>query len=242
VTDEDQATERASGIGHRLGSTCSGTGAAVIKRAQRRSRDDLAVSSRVLAPFIGDVSIKLRETILAAGAVIIEGTQGFGLSVLHSREFPKVTSRDTSAAGAISEAGLSPRDVDDVVLVLRAFPIRVAGDSGGFGSEEIDWATVAREGGHPESLVEYTSVTLKERRIARFDGALARRAIAINQPTTVVLNHVDHVDGSCAVGRLSKRGEAFVGWVEGEIEHEIDLIGLSPASLVSRQMASTQAA
>jgi len=64
--------------------------------------------------------------------VIIEGTQGFGLSLLHAADYPYVTSRDTTAAAFVSEAGLSPLDVDDIVLVLRAFPIRVGGNSGPF--------------------------------------------------------------------------------------------------------------
>lgn len=59
--------------------------------------------------------------------VIIEGTQGFALSLLHGRDYPFVTSRDTTAAGFAMEAGISPRMIDNIVMVLRTFPIRVGG-------------------------------------------------------------------------------------------------------------------
>ena len=63
--------------------------------------------------------------------VLVEGTQGSGLSVYHSTFYPKATSRDTNAAGFISEVGLSPRLVSEIVLVFRTFPIRVAGVQAG---------------------------------------------------------------------------------------------------------------
>src|ERR1019366_4873057 len=45
--------------------------------------------------------------------VLVEGTQGSGLSVYHSAYYPKATSRDTNAAGFLSEVGLSPRIVSE---------------------------------------------------------------------------------------------------------------------------------
>src|SRR5215211_4873757 len=188
ITEHDRAAELSGPLGRRIGSTCSGTGAAVQKRVARRSIDDLVGGSRQLTPFIHDTVPLVRHMLDAGGRVLVEGTQGFGLSILHSPYCPHVTSRDTSAAGATAEAGLSPFDVDEVVLVLRAHPIRVAGNSGPFNSEEVSWADVAREGGH-RKLEEFTSVTGRLRRIARFDPVLVRRAIAVNRPSLVVLNH-----------------------------------------------------
>ncbi len=232
ISADDRETERAGDLGIRIGSTCSGTGASVAKRVARRSSRHLASASQALRPYIGDATAYLRDLLDRGDRVIVEGTQGFGLSLLHSRHFPNVTSRDTSAAGAVSEAGLSPLDVDEVVLVLRAFPIRVAGNSGEFGSEEIDWATVAREGGHPGDLAEYTSVTGRLRRVARFDADLVRQAIAVNRPTMLVLNHVDHIDASSARGTLTEPAQQFVGRVAADINRPIDLVGLGPDLLV----------
>lgn len=231
ITEHDRAAEQSGPLGRRIGSTCSGTGAAVQKRVSRRSVDDLVGSSRQLAPFVRDTLPLIRGVLADGGRVIVEGTQGFGLSLLHSPHFPHVTSRDTSASGITAEAGLSPLDVDEVVLVLRAHPIRVAGNSGPFNAEELSWADVAREGGH-ERLAEFTSVTGRLRRIARFDPSLVRRAVAVNQPSLIVLNHVDYVDASAAGGTLTDLATSFIDDISVSIGRVVDLVGLGPESLV----------
>jgi adenylosuccinate synthase len=181
----------------------------------------------------------LTEALSRHERIIIEGTQGFGLSLLHSPHFPKATARDTTAAGALSEVGLSPLDVDEVVMVVRSFPIRVAGDSGPFGEQEIDWETVRREGGHERDLTEYTSVTKRVRRIARFDAGIVRAAIAANNPSSIVLNHVDHVDAA-AQRRLTSRARMFIAGVSATVGRPIDMVGLGPDVLVhcDRQIAA----
>ena len=232
IQPADREAESAAGLGERIGSTCSGTGAAVARRVVRESSGELAAAARELRPYLGDASGYLRECVESDLHVVVEGTQGYGLSLLHSPDFPKVTSRDTTAAAALAESGLSPLDVSDVVLVLRAFPIRVAGDSGPFGAEEIDWATLAAEAGYEEELTEYTSVTGRPRRVARFDPVLARRAIAVNRPSTIVLNHVDHIDAAARDGALTERARAFVAGVSTQIGQRVDLVGLGPDTLL----------
>lgn len=241
ITDEDRDAEASSGIIGRIGSTGSGTGSAVARRVGRTSAV-LASAISDLAPYIGDAPRRLREILDAGGRVIIEGTQGFGLSLLHSRHYPKTTSRDTTAASAVSEAGLSPLDVDQVALVLRTFPIRVAGNSGDFGSEELSWNTVARDGGHTGELAEYTSVTHRLRRVARFDPELVRQAITCNQPSLIVLNHLDYVDARCATGSLTRKSSDFVDDVARRIGQTIDLVGVGPHLLMPFQDANALAA
>ena len=232
ISEADRRQEEQSDLGRRIGSTCSGTGASVIRRAMRGSGEVLARACRELAPFIAP-SVNLLRGVLDAGErILVEGTQGFGLSLLHSPHFPKATSRDTSASGALSEAGLSPLDVDEVVLVLRAHPIRVAGDSGPFGAEEIDWETVAHEGGLDTIVEERTSVTGRIRRVSRFDAGIVREAVAVNQPTMIVLNHLDYVDVRVRDGALTSRAEEFVARVTANIRRSVDLVGLGPDVLV----------
>jgi adenylosuccinate synthase len=185
-----------------------------------------------LAPYVDDAPRRLREILDGSGRVIIEGTQGFGLSLLHSPHYPKTTSRDTTAASAVSEVGLSPLDVDEVVLVLRAFPIRVAGNSGDFGAEELSWNAIARDGGHRTELTEYTSVTRRIRRVARFDPELVRQAISCNQPSLIVLNHIDYVDAGCASGSFTRKGTDFIDDVARRIGRPIDLVGVGPDLLL----------
>jgi adenylosuccinate synthase len=241
ITDDDRHAEASSGIKRRIGSTGSGTGSAVARRVGRSSAV-LASAVPELAPYVEEAPRRLREILDEGGRVIIEGTQGFGLSLLHSPHYPKTTSRDTTAASAVSEAGLSPLDVDQVVLVLRAFPIRVAGNSGDFGSEEVSWNTIAREGGHDAELAEYTSVTRRIRRVARFDPHLVRQAVACNQPSLIVLNHVDYVDARCATGTFTQRVTDFVDDVAQRIGRPIDLVGVSPDVLLPFRHANALAA
>lgn len=242
ITEADRAAEAGGDLGPRIGSTCSGTGAAVAKRLARRSQRDLASVSPELRPYLGDAHGLIREVVNDGDRVIVEGTQGFGLSLLHSPYFPHVTSRDTTAAGALSEAGLSPLEVDDIVLVLRAHPIRVSGNSGPFGSEEICWRTIEEEGGHGDPLAEYTSVTGRLRRVARFDPGLVQRAISVNRPTVLVMNHMDYVDAEVGVrGEMTPKTHRFVRYVSDAIGHNIDYVGTGPAALLEATAAALAA-
>lgn len=242
ITAADRALEQDGTLGPRIGSTCSGTGAAVVKRAERRSRNELALASPALQPFLGDAHAAMGQIVDDGHNIVVEGTQGYGLSLLHSRHYPKVTSRDTTAAGALAECGMSPLDVDEICLVLRAFPIRVSGNSGPFDSEEITWETIQDEGGHAAPLEEYTSVTRRLRRVARFDPVLVRRAVSVNGPTSIVLNHVDHVDAEAGrLGAMTPKTHEFVDWVAEGIGREINTVGLGPDTLLMARAVAVAA-
>lgn len=231
ITPEDIEAEQKGDLVVRIGSTASGTGAAVARRIARMGPKGLADSHPKLQPYLGSSAETLRDILERDERVILEGTQGFGLSVLHSPHYPKVTSRDTTAAAVVAESGLSPRDVDEVVLVARAFPIRVAGDSGPFGAPEIDWGTIAAEGGHGDSLAEFTSVTGRLRRVGRFDPVLVKEAIRVNRPDKIVLNHIDYLDARYPSEGLTSRASEFVSWVVSAIGQQVDLIGAGPDDL-----------
>ena len=233
ITPADREAEQTSDLKQRIGSTASGTGEAVARRTRRLSAADLAGAQPDLAPYLAPVRPLLRGMLEDGEHIVIEGTQGFGLSLLHSPHFPKATSRDTTAAGALAETGLSPLDVQDVVLVLRSFPIRVAGDSGPFGAPEITWEQIALEAGHDRGLAEITSVTRKLRRVARFDPLIVREAIVANNPSVIVLNHIDHVDAAAASGGLPARASEFLADVEAGIGQRVDLLGLGPDTLIA---------
>jgi adenylosuccinate synthase len=129
IAAADADVERNGGLLERIGSTLTGTGSAIARKVMRGPDVERAADVAALKPFVGDVSAQMTELLDNGGHVIIEGTQGAGLS-LHHGQFPYVTGRDTTAAAFLSEAGLPPTRVDDVVLVLRTFPIRVGGASG----------------------------------------------------------------------------------------------------------------
>ncbi|MQA65489.1 MAG: adenylosuccinate synthetase [Alphaproteobacteria bacterium] len=189
ISERHRKQERNAGLKEKIGSTGSGTGAAVIDRVSRVGTVSFVRDDKRFSPYVGCARSFLRRQLKNERQhVIIEGTQGFGLSLLHSGHYPNVTSRDTTAAGFLSETGLGPTDVNKVVLVIRAFPIRVAGNSGPI-PDEIDWDTITRESGSPHDLEERTTVTGHVRRVARFNADIVKAAIEANAPTKIVLNY-----------------------------------------------------
>ncbi|MGH7231752.1 MAG: adenylosuccinate synthetase [Nitrospiraceae bacterium] len=232
IEPKHREQERQSGLRERIGSTLSGTGAAVAARVQRNSDLLFAKDEPRLEAFVRPVKRWLRPRLREGERVIIEGTQGFGLSLLHSEHYPHVTSRDTTAAGFVAEAGLSPLDVDEIVLVIRAFPIRVAGASGELPGE-TNWTTVTQESGSPVPLEEITSVTRRIRRVARFDADVVRRAIEVNAPSLICLNHVDHVDVR-SVENWTPKAEMFLCGVESALQHRVDYVGSGASTMIPR--------
>lgn len=234
VTPSEIADEEKASLPSLIGSTGSGTGAAVAKRVLRSDGVTFAKDIPLLAPYIAETSMELRSRLNNGERIILEGTQGFGLSLLHSQTYPYCTSRDTTAAAFVSEAGLSPLDVDDIVLVIRSYPIRVGGNSGPL-SNEIDWNIVTKESGSTTILVEHTSVTHCIRRVARFDAELVKQAIRYNHPTRIVLNHLDYIDSEAGSRQtLTDKTEKFLKSVEKHIGYPIDHVGLGAAAFLGR--------
>lgn len=234
ITEQDRLEEQTDSLRQSIGSTLSGTGAAVRRRISRKSSVRLAKHDNSLRQFVTPVVPFMRAHLADGDRVLIEGTQGFGLSLLHAADYPYTTSRDTTAAAFVSEAGLSPLDVDDIVLVLRAFPIRVGGNSGPL-PKEITWQIISDESASPLPILEYTSVTREVRRVACFDSDVVRHAIMANTPTCIVLNHLDYIDSSCRYSNsLSEKTLSFVRQIESLIEVHIDYLGFGPSSLMKR--------
>lgn len=235
ITHDNLTEERNSNLGTAIGSTQSGTGAAVSARINRLGNVKLARDDESLKPFVRSVTPFLRERLNKNERIIVEGTQGFGLSVLHAQDYPFATSRDTTAAGFVAEAGLSPLDVDDIVLVIRAFPIRVAGNSGPL-PNEFSWEELTSESGSESPIIEYTSVTKNKRRVARFDPEIVRQAILYNRPTRIVLNHLDYLDiRNKAFQNYTPEALSLLQYFEKQIRCHISYGGFGPDHLISTQ-------
>lgn len=237
---EHKDWESSSNLGQQIGSTQSGTGAAVLAAVARGALTlDLpnvqACEVAELSPYLRDTNKVLRGLLDSGRRVVIEGTQGFGLSLLHGGHWPKATGRDTTAAAFLSEAGLGPFDVDDVTLVIRCHPIRVAGDSGPL-SQETTWCDVAKIAGLPADYIERTTATGKIRRVGNFEPEVVKRAISHNRPNRIVLNHLDYVDGAAKDGHLTSKAKDFVELVEFQISRPIDWLGLGSAHIVERNI------
>jgi adenylosuccinate synthase len=250
IEDRDREAEARLGLRERLSSTLCGVGSAVSRRVLRG--EDVVLAERAakeaawLTPYLVDAAVEINRGIDRSKKILVEGTQGFGLSLYHSDAYPKTTSRDTSAAGCISECGISPLAVTNVVLVLRTFPIRVAGEQAGPMYEEIDWETVRRESGYPHELTEFTTVTGKLRRVGRFDLELVRKAVAINRPTALALNFLDYLSFNNRSVRsdqeLTSETLARIAHLESELKTPVRYVGVGPALAETLAMSGSPTA
>jgi adenylosuccinate synthase len=184
-----------------------------------------------LRPFLGSTANELENLYKEGKKILLEGTQGTGLS-LHHGLYPHVTSRDTSVSGTLSEAGISPRRVRKIIMVTRCYPIRVGGTSGPFMSNEISMQIVAeRSGKNAEDLVkkEITTTTKKKRRIAEFSWLMFRKACELNSPTDVALTFTDYIAEKNEKARryenLTDETRRFIDEIERCSGVQVSLIG-----------------
>jgi adenylosuccinate synthase len=232
----DKERESRLQLRERLSSTLCGVGSAVARRAMREA--DVKLAGRFarevpwLDDLITDVSDEANTALDCGKKVLVEGTQGFGLSLYHSESYPKATSRDTTASAFLSEAGLSPTLVTEVVVVFRTFPIRVAGKQAGPLKDEITWDILQGESGYPHPIQEMTTVSKKLRRVGRFDWELAKRAARMNRPSRIAVNGLDYLDyansGVLSFEQLTPSAREFLGRIEQELDASVGFWGTGP--------------
>jgi len=187
---DHEATER---MVERIGSTGKGIGAARVARLMRQPGRRLA-DNRDAMILLHERGVRVQQVESSYHehkAVVIEGTQGFGLG-LRAGYYPYCTSSDCRTVDFMSMAGITPKYGDTVVpiVVLRPYPIRVAGNSGPL-KGETSWEAL----GLPP---EFTTVTKKMRRVGSWDPTLALRAIYANggpsmaKVAVTMLDQIDH--------------------------------------------------
>jgi adenylosuccinate synthase len=228
IKDEDDLVKN-------IGSTGQGVGFATARKIKNRGMGvKLAKDFKVLNPYIHETWKILEDAYRDGRRVLVEGTQGAGLSLVHG-QYPYVTSRDTSVAGCLSEAGIPPKRVGKVVMICRTYPIRVEspmdGSSGDMG-REIGWSVIAKRSKIPVRLLrknEKTSTTHRRRRVAEFNWELLRRAAALNGPTDIALTFVDYLD---IQNERARRFELLTRETINFIE-ELQRVAAAPVSLIS---------
>jgi adenylosuccinate synthase len=240
ITDDDRKAETA--LIAQIGSTGQGVGAAAARRIMDRLTEPARLAKDIpdLRPFIRDACEVLDQTFRNRQRVLVEGTQGTGLSLYHG-SYPHVTSRDTTVAGCLAEAGLSPSRVRKVILVCRTYPIRVESPGGeltsGPMSQEITWQDIAQRSGLDlEQLraAEKTSTTGRKRRVGEFDWPLLRKAASLNAPTDIALTFADYMS------EKNQHARRFEQLTEGTIRfiEEVERVAAAPVSLISTRFHS----
>lgn len=239
LLDETHKTwEKSHQMHERLGSTGKGIGAARASRIMRDAhiwRD--AANASGLADRMANVSELCRSHLDAGGDVIIETSQGFGLG-LHAGFYPFCTSTDCTATDALAAVGLPvlPYRIEPWV-VLRTYPIRVAGNSGPL-FQETTWEELgAMTHGHIKP--ETTTVTKKVRRVGKWDPELARRAVLANggEGCSVALTFLDYLHpGSYGEDTLQKLSVAEIHMLRAtasQIGARIRMVTTGPATAIA---------
>jgi adenylosuccinate synthase len=78
----------------------------------------------VLRKYVADTSLMLHKEIKAGRNILFEGAQGTLLDVDHGT-YPFVTSSSTCAGGACTGTGVSPRDINEIIGISKAYITRV---------------------------------------------------------------------------------------------------------------------
>lgn len=221
---EEEHIARDKGDSHlakTIGSTGSGCGPANVDRVMRIARQAKDVPE--LRDYLTDVSLDINTSLDSGDFVLLEGTQGFGIS-LYFGTYPFVTSKDTSASQIAADNGVGPTKIDEVITVFKAYPTRVG--EGPFGTE------MSREESHRLGIEEFGTVTHRERRIGVWDAGMAKYSAMVNGATQVAITGIDHVDPDCfgatSYDQLSKKAREFINSAENDIGVPVTLISTGP--------------
>jgi adenylosuccinate synthase len=211
-------------LAKKIKSTGSGSGPCNADRVMRVAK--LARDFPNLKDFLVDVPLEVNTAICEGKNVLIEGTQGTYLSLFHGT-YPYCTSKDVCAAAACSDVGVGPTNVDEAIVVFKAYNTRVGG---GPLPGELSWEEAERRG-----WAEIATVTGRRRRAAPFDFNLAKRAVMLNGATQTAVTKIDILFPECkgvkSYGELSREAKAFIENIEKELKVPVTLIGTGPGTM-----------
>jgi adenylosuccinate synthase len=207
-----------------LGTTGWGVGPALEERVRRTAK--LAKDIPELQPYLADVATEINEGIDASKKVLLEGTQGFMLSLFYGT-YPYVTGRDTGAAAICSEAGVGPTRVNDVLIVYKSFITRVG--TGPLPGE------ITKEEAEKRGWFETAAGTGRDRRSAPFDFEIAKKTAKINGATQAAVTKLDCMFPKCQSVKkfdaLSTDAKQFIKEIENKTGLPVVLIGTGPEAL-----------
>ena len=138
--------------------------------------------------FVTDVSTELRRAIDGNKSILLEGAQGTMLDVDFGT-YPYTTSSHTVAGGACIGCGISPKDIDEIIGVVKAYTTRVGG--GPLPSELKD--DVGRH--LQEKGGEFGTTTGRARRCGWLDLVVVKHACLVSGVTKLAITKLDVLDG-----------------------------------------------
>lgn len=140
-----------------------------------------------LVPYIKDTTAMISDLLERGSNIVLEGAQGTMLDTDFG-SYPFVTSSSPLAAGACMGSGISPRRIDRVVGIFKAYTTRVGG--GPMPTELKDEVgEYIRQRAH-----EYGTTTGRARRCGWFDAVVGRYSTNLNGFTSGILTRLDVLD------------------------------------------------
>jgi adenylosuccinate synthase len=150
--------------------------------------DCMAQFAPRLVPYLADISQTIQDANETGKSILFEGAQGTLLDIDHGT-YPFVTSSNTVSGNAAAGTGCSPRHIDKVYAVVKAYTTRVGG--GPFPTELLDPI-----GEHLQAVGhEFGATTGRKRRCGWLDAVGLREAMRLNGPTDIALTKLDVLSG-----------------------------------------------
>lgn len=196
-----------------------------------------------------DTMMYINDAIDNGAYVLVEGSQGCDLDINYGLAYPNTTSRQCHAGQLVADCGISPKLVDDIIMIMRPYPIRISNitnltnedgstlvaSSGDYdGSKEITWDIVKERCGAPDDVEfgEMTTVTKKMRRVFEMNWDRLKYVAKLNRPTMIALNFAQYLDwGAYKCRRYEDLPQAvldFINKVENVTGVPVKLIGTGP--------------
>ena len=141
-----------------------------------------------LSPYLTDVSTEIQTFIAAGKTVLFEGAQGTHLDIDHGT-YPFVTSSNTVSGNAAAGSGCSPRSLERIVAIVKAYTTRVG--AGPFPTELFDSVGERLQSRGDE----FGATTGRKRRCGWLDACVLRESARLNGPTEICITKLDVLDG-----------------------------------------------
>ena len=150
--------------------------------------DQMLAYGERMKPWVTDISVFLAKTSAAGRPILFEGAQGTLLDIDHGT-YPFVTSSNSTIGGVCTGLGVSPKMINGVLGVVKAYATRV-------GEGPMPTELLGASGDRlRDSGKEFGSVTGRPRRCGWYDVVVARYAARINGLDSVALTKLDVLDG-----------------------------------------------
>lgn len=196
----------------RIGSVGTGVGPARVDRVLRLAK--LAKDEPRLKKYLTDVADEVNTAADKKKNILIEGVQGYGLSLLDVQYYPFVTSQDTTASQFAADTGIGPKLIDQVVVIYKAYLSRVGADP-----RYKEWSSKKEA---KMGIEEHGSVSGRKRRLADFDYKMAAAAYRSNTGTHAAITCIDRLfpgnENVTDYKKLTKEAKEFIKDAETKVK------------------------